>query len=283
MSETISACIVVRNAEHIIERCLRSLNGVVDEIVVVHDGPCEDRTLEICKRYTDKVFIRPFFGACDPHRVFAFEQARGSWILMIDADEYLSNELRREIHSLVRERDIDLFCFIWPYTKKDGITPFSAKIKHRYRACLARVSKLYFLGIVHQPLRTYGKVKKVPLVLYHAPGYDQFDLRTFLRRRIKWARLAAQGIWQPIERIPMYNVSDLKIAQKVLNRYRKWPFIKIFYRFTKILFWHLYKGMWRLGLRGLKIALLDALDVAFIQFLAWRYKKIASDKQGRKG
>lgn len=44
---SISACLVVRNEEAVIERCLESLAGVVDEIVLVHDGECEDRTLEI--------------------------------------------------------------------------------------------------------------------------------------------------------------------------------------------------------------------------------------------
>lgn len=273
MTETISACIVVHNEERLIERCLRSLVGVVDEIIVVHDGPCEDRTLEICREYTDKVFIRPFFGACDPHRVFAFEKATGSWILMIDADEYLSEELRVNLRSLINREDVDLYCFIWPYTAEDGLTPISIQTHHPYRACLARKSKLFFIGLVHEPLRTYGQMKKVPLVLYHAPGYDQYRMSTFLRRRVKWAKLAARGLWQPIEKIPIFGVSDKEVINKILESYRKYSFIKIFTRFGRILAWHMYKGMWRLGVRGLKIALLGAFDVAMIQFYTWRYRK----------
>ena len=44
---SISACIVARNEEALIDRCLDSLDGVVDEVVLVHSGPCEDRTIEI--------------------------------------------------------------------------------------------------------------------------------------------------------------------------------------------------------------------------------------------
>lgn len=273
MANTISACLVVRNEERHIERCLRSLVGVVDEIIVVHDGPCEDRTLEIAKKYTDRIFVRPFFGACDPHRVFAFQQAKGDWILMIDADEYLSDELRHEMRTLVNRKDVDMYAFIWPYTDKDGLTPISIKLKHPYRACLARKSKLYFIGIVHEPLRTTGVMQKVPLVLFHAPGYDQFSIPTFVRRRIRWARMAAKGVWQSVSDIPMFNVTDPKLALKILNDYRKCALIKVPYRFAKILAWQLYKGMWKLGLRGMKITILTALDVAIIQYFIWRLSK----------
>ena len=274
MNNTISACLVVRNEEHRIERCLRSLVGVVDEIIIVHDGPCEDRTLEICRKYTDKIFVRPYYGACDPHRVFAFEQATGDWILMVDADEYLSQELRSNLRKLVERPDVDLYCFIWPYPDKDGTTPLTLRIKHPYRACLARRSKLYFVGVVHEPLRTYGVMKKVPLTLFHAPGYDQFSFRKFFRKRIPWARMLAEGVWKDIHDIPTYGITDPRVLINVLNRYRKWCFIKIPFKFLKILGWHLYKGMWRLGLKGLKISLLSALDVAIIQYHVWRYKRL---------
>ena len=48
---TISACVVAHNEEAVIERCLASLDGVVDEIIFVHDGECRDRSLEIAERH----------------------------------------------------------------------------------------------------------------------------------------------------------------------------------------------------------------------------------------
>ena len=42
---TISACLVVHNEEKLIGRCLESIKNLVDEIIVVHDGPCQDKTL----------------------------------------------------------------------------------------------------------------------------------------------------------------------------------------------------------------------------------------------
>ena len=52
----ISAFIVAYHEENLIERCLRSLVDVVDEIIVVHDGPCLDKTIKIAQKYTSKVF-----------------------------------------------------------------------------------------------------------------------------------------------------------------------------------------------------------------------------------
>src|SRR5947209_4203128 len=62
---SISACLVVHDEEKLIERCLASLDGVVDEIVLVHDGPCTDRTLDIARGYGARVFERPRHGEAE--------------------------------------------------------------------------------------------------------------------------------------------------------------------------------------------------------------------------
>jgi glycosyltransferase involved in cell wall biosynthesis len=98
---SISACLVVRNEEAVVERCLRSLVGVVDEVVCVHDGQCDDRTLEIAARHGARVYVRPLVGHAEAATVFAFEHARGDWILSIDADEFLSDPLRNNMRALV--------------------------------------------------------------------------------------------------------------------------------------------------------------------------------------
>ena len=81
MNNRISACLVVYNEEKIIKNCLASIKDAVDEIIVVHDGECIDKTLEICKSYTNKIFIKQHIGEAEPHRPFGFKQATGDWIL----------------------------------------------------------------------------------------------------------------------------------------------------------------------------------------------------------
>ena len=83
----ISVCVIAKNEADVLGRCLESVKGL-DEIVVVDTGST-DNTKEIAKRYTDNVYD---FVWCDDFakaRNFAIEQCTSDWILILDADEYL--------------------------------------------------------------------------------------------------------------------------------------------------------------------------------------------------
>ncbi len=93
--EKISACVISFNEEKKIEDCLQSLAPLVDEIVVV-DSESQDRTVEIARRFTDRVINQPFLGYVE-QKNFAVEQARHDWILSLDCDERISPELHASI------------------------------------------------------------------------------------------------------------------------------------------------------------------------------------------
>ncbi|MBI4527655.1 MAG: glycosyltransferase family 2 protein [Deltaproteobacteria bacterium] len=92
----ISAIVVCFNEEDNIRECLESLKWC-NEIVVV-DSFSTDRTLEICRRYTDRVFQRPWAGYRD-QKSFAHSQATKDWVFLVDADERVTRELRAEIQA----------------------------------------------------------------------------------------------------------------------------------------------------------------------------------------
>lgn len=87
-SHFLSATVITRNEAANIERCLNSLIGVADEIVVVDSGS-DDSTVDICRRYGAKVTVRPFAGY-GPQRQYAATLASGNYVLSIDADEVLT-------------------------------------------------------------------------------------------------------------------------------------------------------------------------------------------------
>jgi len=91
----ISACIISYNEEAKIEDCLKSLQPVVDEIIVV-DSLSTDRTTEIAARYTDKIFSQQFLGHVQQKNL-AVSKASHDWILGLDCDERLDETLARSI------------------------------------------------------------------------------------------------------------------------------------------------------------------------------------------
>lgn len=93
--KNISATIITYNEEAHIERCLKSLEGVADEIVVV-DSFSTDGTADICAKYSC-TFTRRRFNGFGAQKQYALSLTTHSYVLSIDADEWLDDELRSEI------------------------------------------------------------------------------------------------------------------------------------------------------------------------------------------
>lgn len=84
----ISACMMVKNEEHTLGRCLESLKGFADEIVVVDTGST-DRTVEIAKQFGARIYHHPWQHDFSLHRNQSISYAKGKWVFIIDADEEL--------------------------------------------------------------------------------------------------------------------------------------------------------------------------------------------------
>ncbi len=95
--EKISAVIIAGAEERNIAECLDSVRWA-DEIVVVN-SESQDRTVEIARQYTDRIFVRKWEGYAS-QKNFSLQQASNEWILSIDADERVTAELREEISKL---------------------------------------------------------------------------------------------------------------------------------------------------------------------------------------
>ncbi|MBK9294749.1 MAG: glycosyltransferase family 2 protein [Oligoflexia bacterium] len=89
MQTSISAFVITKREKNI-QNCLESLKWA-DEIIVV-DAQSEDKTLEIAKKYTDKIFVRAWSGFSS-QRNFALSHCTSDWVFFLDADEVCSPEL----------------------------------------------------------------------------------------------------------------------------------------------------------------------------------------------
>ncbi|MEK7450620.1 MAG: glycosyltransferase family 2 protein [Patescibacteria group bacterium] len=98
----LSVVISAFNNEDKIKDCLESVKWA-DEIVFV-DNSSTDKTLDVAKKYTSKIFSRPNNKMLNINKNFGFSKAEGDWILSLDSDERVTPELKKEIVSILDQR-----------------------------------------------------------------------------------------------------------------------------------------------------------------------------------
>lgn len=96
----LSVVVIAKNEESRLRECLESVVGWADEIIVLDDYS-SDRTLEIAKEFTPKVFQR-VMDIEGKHRNYAYSLSKNEWVLSLDADERVTPELRAEITELLK-------------------------------------------------------------------------------------------------------------------------------------------------------------------------------------
>ena len=267
MNPRISACLVIYNEEATLGRCLDSLKDCVDEIIIVHDGECTDKSLEIAKMYTDKVISVPHIGIAEPHRVTAMEESSGDWILQIDADEFLSEELRTKLPELVSDQNVDGYTAIWPMW--DGQKYKTKKWPHK--PFLFRKSKLYYLGFPQEALHTSGVTKDLPYILEHQPKYNNLTWNNYKKKWLKWAKIQAE-----------WTMKDYKEITKFGSNAENWSLRFLFLQKNAYLFPlfsiyvflnNLKSGSWKEGKRALKSSMYWSLYFGAVYYYVWKLKR----------
>jgi glycosyltransferase involved in cell wall biosynthesis len=107
---TISVVIITLNEEDKIGRCISSVHDIVDEVVVV-DSYSTDRTEEVCRSFDKVVFIKQKFLGYIEQKNFAKDQAKGNFILSLDADEALDADAREELKKIRYNAGADAYAW----------------------------------------------------------------------------------------------------------------------------------------------------------------------------
>ena len=269
----ISACLVIANEERLLGRCLASIKNIVDEIIVVHDGDPQDRSLQIAENYTTKIFVRDRIGEAEYHRPFSFQQSQHEWILQIDADEFLDINAKEKVKKLLMDDKVDAYSFWWPYwdgNKYISKGPFSMTFK----PCLFRKRIMYMIGISHEFPRTYGRIKTVPEIhLHHQPLYNNFTNESFNKKWKFWADLQAKQIIET-DKAPCFNIKDprknntLQYYRFVLNH----PLMNGFIVIIRFLSLYLIRGIVFSGRKSLNIAIFELRYLWLVRKNIIKYK-----------
>ncbi|SMB93900.1 Tetratricopeptide repeat-containing protein [Thermanaeromonas toyohensis ToBE] len=107
----LSLCMIVKDEEENLPRCLKSVQGIVDEIVVVDTGST-DRTPAIAAELGAKVYHFPWSGSFSEARNFSLSCATGDWIIYLDADEELAEGEGKRIRELLSSPQADGYCVL---------------------------------------------------------------------------------------------------------------------------------------------------------------------------
>jgi len=119
----LSAVIIAKNEQGRIKDCLDSVYGWVDEIVVL-DDESTDNTRAIAAGYTDKIFIR-HMELEGKHRNFGAAQVKNGWVLLLDCDERLTDDLKNEIAAVLKEGDPKIAAYWAPQINYLGDVPLN--------------------------------------------------------------------------------------------------------------------------------------------------------------
>lgn len=270
----ISTCIIVYNAEKQIKECLESVKDISNEILVVHDGPCKDKTLEIAKKYTKNIFVRHHRGQCEFHQAFLYRKAKYNWILKIDADEFLSKELKANIRKLIENPDADAYSFLWLF--------WNAK-KRKYvsknwdrKICLYRKDKISYIAFPNwgEP-KINGKVIMSNLRLEHHPQIGNVpNISIFINQGIRRCIIPqAKATLQDFSEFERFNYSQQEPPLQLKIR-KKFPLLSALpfalIAFFKVLF---SQRAWKEGNVALKVALSNFAYYLYLGYYIYLMKK----------
>jgi glycosyltransferase involved in cell wall biosynthesis len=207
----ISAVVITLNEERNIADCLASVTWA-DEIVVV-DACSTDRTVELARRFTPKVFVRPWPGY-GPQKNFGIEQPTADWILIVDADERVSPELQVEIRKIIALPPNDKISayrvprrnyYYGRWVRWGGIYPdYQIRL---FRKGYARYNDVQ----IHENLLVKGSVGTL---VGHLDHFTERQIEDHFRKFGTYTTLAAQEKLKQIKRV---GWSDLLIRPLVIT------------------------------------------------------------------
>lgn len=167
INSTISLCMIVKNEEENLPRCLYSIKDYVDEIIIVDTGST-DRTVEIANDFGAKVFIHPWEGNFSKARNYSLKYATCDWILILDADHELEKADAHKLSETIKDKEANYVFFRVYDTYKESKNLAVYDFGLLFRNHLG----FHYSGIVHNALITTDAIiKKSNIRIYHH-GYN---------------------------------------------------------------------------------------------------------------
>ena len=160
---SISLCMIVRDEEDVLERCLNSVYDIVDEIIIADTGST-DRSREIAQRFTEHVLDFPWVDDFAAARNFSFAQAGMDYIMWLDADDVLPENSRLALMQLKEQLTADIDVVMMPYHMAFDENDEPRFVYERERL-LKNHAGFSWKGAVHEAITPSGKIIHAPQVV----------------------------------------------------------------------------------------------------------------------
>ncbi len=234
---TISVCMIVKNEEKYLQRCLESVKYFADEIIIVDTGSL-DTTKDIARQFTDKIFDFQWVHDFSLARNFALSHAKMEWIFVIDADEFIAMNPKELLHKSKFGQDVLAFSFIQRnYTNTTTIPSFKLikedaehiplDVQQMFKGYSERpfiklfknVSFLRYKYFVHEQLDGFSDVKKQVAFTSQVVHHLGFDAGLSEEKKRYYLSLCEkQAALYPKDEIVLFNLAMAYADNKQMDK-----------------------------------------------------------------
>ena len=182
MKPSLSLCMILKDEEPILEKFLNSVKGCVDEIIIIDTGS-NDKTKEIAKKFTNKVYGFRWCEDFSKARNFSISKAAKDWILVLDPDEKISKKDFEKIKEVIKENKTDALGY-----RLIQKTYYKNKLISIRGICrlFKNHKEIKFIYPIHETVRESikslkGKISKTGINIEHYPKISKEKQEYYLK------------------------------------------------------------------------------------------------------
>ncbi|MDF2945312.1 MAG: glycosyl transferase family 2, partial [Herbinix sp.] len=179
---TVSVCMIVKDEEKVLSRCLDSLKGFADEVIIVDTGST-DATKQIATRYTDKIYDFTWIHDFSAARNYSFTKATMDYIYVADADEVIDEENRQRLLLLKQNLLPEIEIVQMQYANQLAFnTTYNFNVEYRPKL-YKRLRSFRWVEPLHESVALSPVIYDSDIVILHMPvsNHAGRDFQTFLR------------------------------------------------------------------------------------------------------
>jgi len=253
IKQKLSVVVLTRNEEKNIAACLETVKWA-DEIIVIDDNSI-DNTVKIAKRYTDKIIIHSLLNNFSEQRNLGLDRATGDWILQMDADERVTEGLKRKISEILERRStLSAFTFKRSNNFCGKFLTAGGEDSHCPLRLLKKNKARFSGDRIHEQLTVGGLTGDIDAVMEH---YNFPDISHYVETQDFYCGLEARALYEKSGHIP----------EKRLRKELTYGPVKLFFKI------YIKRKGFKDGLHGLVFAMLSAWRRFLIYAKYWEMHK----------